>query len=91
MQNNQHKTVTIYISNGWFSTFLVDGNTIVDTVDIYTYQCKSCSNNIDCQHVKSVINYIEEQLDLYCNVRKLEDDISVMSNTINKLKDSIIL
>ncbi len=57
----------------WFSSFCVRSyinsgihkciiTTNVKTVDVYTYQCTSCKNNEECQHVAAVRKYVINEL-----------------------------
>lgn len=82
-------SVIISERNGWFSTFLVDGKTTVKTVDIYTYQCQSCENNMDCMHTMAVTAYIEQQMDLYFSACELPDMVYEMNLAIDKLKQYV--
>lgn len=48
--------------SGWVCSFNVQ-DTVVDTVDIYTYKCRTCNNSMKCFHVLMVEKYIEAEMD----------------------------
>ncbi|ARF12103.1 hypothetical protein Klosneuvirus_3_238 [Klosneuvirus KNV1] len=80
-------SVVIYNSNGWFSSFLVDGKTIVETVDIYTYQCQSCANNMNCLHVNAVDDFVIQEMDIFSQWHHMYHElIPKMKGEIDKFK-----
>ena len=58
---NMETLITVIGSPTWHSSFQVQ-NTIVDTIDIFTYQCRTCDNSINCHHVKIVTEYVEKEM-----------------------------
>jgi len=68
------QSVIIYEPKGWYTVFLVDNIHIVDTVDIYTYQCQSC-DSFECQHVNSVNEYVLQNMDLFCQALDVKNSI----------------
>ena len=68
--------VKVHNFNGWFSSFMVDDSVIVETVDIYTYKCTACKNNLSCQHAMDVRRYIDNELDKSMKEDKKNNDSS---------------
>jgi len=85
-------SVVIYKPDGWFSTFLVNDTTIVETVDIYTYQCHLCKNCMDCFHVESVKDYVLERMDMFAQCCQLyRETIPTMKEEMDKLRQFVDL
>lgn len=78
-------SVVVKDNNGWLSTFLVDNKVTVETVDIYTYRCQSCEDNMKCEHVKAVTSYIEKGLDMFCQALDLKDSVKEMRGALDDL------
>jgi hypothetical protein len=78
------QSVIVYEPNGWYSTFLVNGVHIIDTVDVYTYQCLTC-DSFECEHVKAVNNYILQGMGLFCEALDLKKLAQEMNTKLEEL------
>ena len=88
----QKPSVIVYKPNGWFSTFLVDDTTIVETVDIYTYQCQLCDDSMNCSHVEAVKDYVLQRMELFAQCCQLyRETIPKMKEDMDKLKQYVDL
>jgi hypothetical protein len=85
-------SVIVLEPNGWFSTFLVDEKITVKTVDIYTYQCQSCENNMSCVHVEAVNDHILQGMELFAQACEIKRDmLPEMRQSIDKLNQHVEL
>lgn len=80
------QSVIEYIPNGWYTTFLVNDVHIVDTVDIYTYQCLTC-DSFECEHAKAVTNYIMEGMGRFCEALEVKKLCEEMKRKISALRN----
>lgn len=72
---------------GWYSCFYVHSlltteerehviETIVFTIDMYTYRCSVCMDSENCQHVKAVQQYVMQDMSQFKNVESAVDKMA---------------
>ena len=84
------QSVIVYKASDWYTTFLVNDVHIVDTVDIYTYQCMTC-DSFECEHTKAVNNFIMRGMGLFCEALNIKKLCKIMKQKIGELRNYTIL